>query len=775
MAYYDETVQRDEGMVTEPDNRLRRPSRISSFSADGNGNFSRTESLGGATARQEWGADYDGAQNPVYAGMRQLANRENAIKAHNDGLMRDSILSGWKIARGNGGRLQQNTLGEFSRNLGMDGKTQAVVGAGLAKNGDFVLNVATKGQDGRVSLTPRVITKRQMYAMGCSGDGSIVNEGDLSALGNELTSSGYSANSLEKIPNWTQQRQARQAQASQKDAAATLQAITQYAQRMKRQGKSAEEFIVDVVNSKNGLPFFSNSGEQMYEDEDGNPVENPFEEDGKTLKSGVRPAVDDDGNQRYRQLGREETLAKIMDVWQNAQAAQGANGGGDDTDKWISLYRELYGPKPLSPEEQEIQQRQRQNAVEDQRRADNMRGPQQLVRYTDASGRLVTGNGWIRDGKVYDANGYEVQGATPMTARYDAATGETRYEEMPRPEPAAEAQGAQGSYDPALVASDGTIGPTAKAAQENLGAGGQPPAQDGAALLRQMRGGGQPPAQGATQPAQGGAAAQATQRATPQDMQRAVEERRKREAAGQRQAQQTQAQGGAAAQPAQMQAQAAQRKEPEANRTANPPAASEATLEDLWGSGVMARFRKNHPDATDAEIRSGKFDSQLRQIGKALHGDEYLSKSDRNRRSDEIRRFNEEEAARNRKQVAERAEREKSMSDRERATVQKARDLFGDLWEQADDWAVENHGQGLIFKDSYETARAKKFNELVEERARQKGLQLSNLYKSGNDLFGSYNPSAVFDEAFGDGAGTYFGKGHSAQQGRFNRIRKRDS
>lgn len=194
-----------------------------------------------------------------------------------------------------------------------------------------------------------------------------------------------------------------------------------------------------------------------------------------------------------------------------------------------------------------------------------------------------------------------------------------------------------------------------------------------------------------------------------------------------------------------------------------------ATLEDLWGSEVLDRFRKNHPETTDDDIRSGKFDNALEKIGSALHGGEYKSKNASLKDKERRLRIREDEAARQEAAARKRQEHIAAMDEQKRQIAQKAEDLFGDVWRQADDWAIEHHGEGVFFKDSYETARAKKFAELAKEKAKREGIQLYNIYKLGNNAFGSYDVGNVFDTVFGKGAGTYFGRPKSGASEMFDK------
>lgn len=197
-----------------------------------------------------------------------------------------------------------------------------------------------------------------------------------------------------------------------------------------------------------------------------------------------------------------------------------------------------------------------------------------------------------------------------------------------------------------------------------------------------------------------------------------------------------------------------------------------ATSEELWGGDVVERFRRNHPEATDEDIRSGKFDHVLEKIGSALHGDGYKSRNVSLKDKESRLRAYEEQAARNKAEENNRLAHIAAMGEREQAIAQKAQDLFGDAWKQADDWAIEHHGDGVIFKDSYETARAKKFAELVKEKAKKDNIQLYNVYKLAQNVFGNYDIGNVFDTVFGAGAGTYFGRPKS---GALARLEKKQS
>ena len=179
---------------------------------------------------------------------------------------------------------------------------------------------------------------------------------------------------------------------------------------------------------------------------------------------------------------------------------------------------------------------------------------------------------------------------------------------------------------------------------------------------------------------------------------------------------------------------------------------------DLWSEEVIMRFKRNHPEITDADIVSGKYDSNLNKISKALYGENYSSSANtlrgaiRDAKAEEERKFlNERE-----KRVQEEHYRMRKAANN--AIAKKAMDLFGDLWKQADDYAIEHHGEDdWLFKDDYKTERAKKFAELVKAKVKKDKLQLYNVWKLNDNLFGSYDVKSVFDAVFGEGAGTYIG------------------
>lgn len=465
MAYYDETVQRDEGMVTEPDNGLRRRSSISSFSADGRGNFSKTQSMGGLTRREEWGADYDRdmAQAQTYSGYQQLGDRARAVRKHNENLGFNAINSVMKEALSNGGRIPQYMLGALNRDLGYDGKTRAVYGGGFTQNGNFVLQTAQRGPNGSVMQSDETIDPLARYNMMLKCPG-VWNQQDVDEQARFLSDRmGYRkgefadpstfATTLANFKKGASQRQAQSANAEmQKFITSVAQSV------LKGRSRDPERDI----RTKLLL-------DDKYRDSISRSDRPVFEDDGKTQK------LDDAGQPMFERATDEERMARLDADVRLALGDQNGGGGADaDAQKlamvnaWID---KMYGPRKLSPQEQEIQTRQLDNAVEDQRRADVMRRPQQLVHYTDADGNWKVGNGWIRDGKVYDPQGYEIEGATPTDAKGNAMMPASSLVAMGRGDVAQggqEMQEAQDSTQSAAAQAAATQGGNARAKLEEL-------------------------------------------------------------------------------------------------------------------------------------------------------------------------------------------------------------------------------------------------------------------------------------------------------------------
>ena len=151
-------------------------------------------------------------------------------------------------------------------------------------------------------------------------------------------------------------------------------------------------------------------------------------------------------------------------------------------------------------------------------------------------------------------------------------------------------------------------------------------------------------------------------------------------------------------------------------------------LEQRWGKNVIERFREIHPDARVADINAGKFDTQLKQINKALNG----------------------KGSKPKEQILKDEERNKRLDEVEAKLVDRVRKEYGDIWKEADNYAVENHGKG-IFRHGYEDTRALRFRQLMQEREKE-NRGISSMLKG----YGGYDVENVLNAAFGDGAGVFW-------------------
>ena len=404
-------------------NRLRRGGG-SVFSADGRGNFTSRDFNGqaGYDVAAQWGADYDEAvaQQRVLGQFADLGRRAQAVQRHNEQSQLYGLGAMMKTAKANGGRIPQNALGMFNRYLGFDGKTQGVYGGGFARNGDFVVDVAARGQNGGVETARQTIPLRQQYDMMFRLPG-MFGQGDVDAAyqtlrythgKDELRDPAEFGAMAQNLRRGAQVRQGQQRQAADTQLAAkVLDAIG----KLKSSGKSEQEVLMEVAKSKIASELFSRGG-QMYEDADGNPVENPYEEkDGqKVLREGVKPVTGPDDEPVYKR-SMDDLIKNVHEAY--TRTGSGGDGGDNArTNALLQRYDELMNRMypPPDPREREMRDMQMDAALDAQRRAGVMQGGQKLLKYRDADGRLVTGNGYYEGGKLYDSRGDEIQGATPL-------------------------------------------------------------------------------------------------------------------------------------------------------------------------------------------------------------------------------------------------------------------------------------------------------------------------------------------------------------------------
>lgn len=371
---------------------------------------------GGMPIRVGW--DAIDTQARIGSEFADLARRSAAVKQHNARIGADSMNAAMRAAMANGGRLPQNAVDMLSRNLGLDGRNSAVYSAGYLNNGDFDIDIVTRGANGGLQRTTKKITPLEQYNMmlaapGVWGeDGVVASQGLYNRLRNtrgksELQSPSVYADNL-------------RAYNTQKQSAHTLKMMTGLYQAvykdMSKGGKQPVTTDVirarmasDLLKDKNigpqitSVPDLNEDGTQkMVEDENGQQVPAMRQAD---------PNNPDDV-ERVKQ-----NLKMRLDLVPELAPRQDAQGGGE-ADRRLAFLKYIYDREnPQTPQDvlafqQRQRERQMREAEEAQARDDITRRPQQVINYFK-DGRWYSGNGYVRDGKVYDGQGYEIEGATP--------------------------------------------------------------------------------------------------------------------------------------------------------------------------------------------------------------------------------------------------------------------------------------------------------------------------------------------------------------------------
>lgn len=163
------------------------------------------------------------------------------------------------------------------------------------------------------------------------------------------------------------------------------------------------------------------------------------------------------------------------------------------------------------------------------------------------------------------------------------------------------------------------------------------------------------------------------------------------------------------------------------------------------GRDAVAMFKKIHPDITDVDDNPGKYDKQLTSIAQSLSGD-YKFKSNY-----AIQKENDERTAIEKEQADANAKLEKYFTDKDKAAVQKAKELYAPLYERAKRLAMEDNG------GDYGKSVRKKFAELVKEYNKQNGLKFEDFFNQEKQVFGDYHVADLLSDVFGDDAGIYLG------------------
>lgn len=424
-------------------------SMVTASAFDGNG--MRRDYMGGRLVGEmplddqaRIGADFD-----------DLAMRSAAIKRHNAQLERDTVSALMRQARKNGGMVPQNLVDQASANFGMDGKNRAVFRAGYLSNGDFGIDIAERGANGAMQRSTSRIPIADQYSIvngtpGIWGDDGIAESANLyGQLRNTRGKSTLPADTYrQSLAAYRQDVSAREQQQANAQMDKLMFDIVRDSIKGSGGNGGGKNYRLNaamkLLTDKNARSWLMQGLEQK--DDDGNVVTNGEDEIGNPI-----PVIDQD-----------KLMQRIDGVIDRYSQQNGSANNAPP--EWVMKFLDQrFGPRQLSPEEAEIRQRQRQNALDDQRRADVMRGrDQQLIHYLDENGTHKVGNGYVVDGKVYDGHGNEMAGVQ-------------------------------------LADRNGNPLQTAQA-QPSTQDG-----QDGGALLRQMRGGQPPAAQGGEQSGPGGA------------------------------------------------------------------------------------------------------------------------------------------------------------------------------------------------------------------------------------------------------------------------------
>ena len=420
-------------------------SMVTASAFDGNG--MRRDYMGGMMVAETPLDD----QARIGADFDDLAMRSAAIKRHNSQIERDTVSALMRQARKNGGMVPQNLVDQASANFGMDGKNRAVFRAGYLPNGDFGIDVAERGANGAVQRSMRRIPVADQYSIvngtpGIWGDDGIAESANLyGQLRNTRGKSTLPADTYRQ--NLAAYRQGVSAR-EQQQANAQMDKLMFDIVRDSIKGSGGNggknyrlNAAMKLLTDKNARSWLMQGLEQK--DDDGNVVTNGEDEMGNPI-----PVIDQD-----------KLMQRIDGVIDRYSQQNGSANNAPP--EWVMKFLDQrFGPRQLSPEEAEIQQRQRQNALDDQRRVDVMRGrDQQLIHYIDENGTHKVGSGYVVDGKVYDGDGNEMAGVR-------------------------------------LADRNGNPIQAQPSTQDG---------QDGGALLRQMRGGQPPAAQGGEQSGPGGA------------------------------------------------------------------------------------------------------------------------------------------------------------------------------------------------------------------------------------------------------------------------------
>ena len=124
-------------------------------------------------------------QSKFFDGYLQLEDQMGMERRQMNETRGNAIASMMKLSQLRGA-IPRNIMGAFSRDMGFDGKNQALVDAGMAKNGTFVMRVANRDpQTGKVGIKSMSFDPMQQYKIMLSKPG-IFDRKEVGAMALEL-------------------------------------------------------------------------------------------------------------------------------------------------------------------------------------------------------------------------------------------------------------------------------------------------------------------------------------------------------------------------------------------------------------------------------------------------------------------------------------------------------------------------------------------------------------------------------------------------------------
>ena len=124
-------------------------------------------------------------QSKFFDGYLQLEDQMGMERRQMNETRGNAIASMMKLSQLRGA-IPRNIMGAFSRDMGFDGKNQALVDAGMAKNGTFVMRVANRDpQTGKVGIKSMSFDPMQRYKIMLSKPG-IFDRKEVGAMALEL-------------------------------------------------------------------------------------------------------------------------------------------------------------------------------------------------------------------------------------------------------------------------------------------------------------------------------------------------------------------------------------------------------------------------------------------------------------------------------------------------------------------------------------------------------------------------------------------------------------